>query len=117
MKIFVSGPMTGIPDYNFPKFEEVEERLKVQGHDVMSMRIIVMTEFKGDLNRTHAEYMQAALKYLPLSTHLCLLNGWERSDGTKCEVAVALTLGMRFVNENGKEVYPPESVTIRWRRA
>ena len=35
-KLYIAGPMRGIPYYNFPHFYEVEERLIRAGYDVVN---------------------------------------------------------------------------------
>lgn len=36
MKLYVSGPMTGVPNHNYPLFERVTHALRVVGHEVVS---------------------------------------------------------------------------------
>ena len=36
MRIYLSGPMTGLPDLNRPAFEAAEKRLMTQGHFVIN---------------------------------------------------------------------------------
>jgi Domain of unknown function (DUF4406) len=35
LKIYVSGPMTGYKNYNYPKFQRITSELKAQGFDVV----------------------------------------------------------------------------------
>lgn len=35
-KIYIAGPMTGIPDYNRPAFNEYAAKLVEQGHTVLN---------------------------------------------------------------------------------
>jgi len=36
MKVYISGPMTGIADFNFPMFDSLRDALVAQGHEVVS---------------------------------------------------------------------------------
>lgn len=36
LKIYVSGPMTGYKDYNYPKFERIAAELRAKGYDVVN---------------------------------------------------------------------------------
>ena len=36
MRIYVSGPMRGIPHYNFPAFDEAAEKIRLEGHKAIN---------------------------------------------------------------------------------
>lgn len=36
MKLYIAGPMTGLPDLDFPAFHEAAAKLRAQGHEVIN---------------------------------------------------------------------------------
>ena len=36
VRVYIAGPMTGIPQYNFPEFDRVATLLRAMGYDVVS---------------------------------------------------------------------------------
>lgn len=56
--------------------------------------------------------MRYDLKLLSGCDAITLLPGWEQSVGARCEVAVALTLGLQFVDSKARPVDKPASVTV-----
>lgn len=100
--------MSGHENYNFEKFRKIEERLRREGNDVISGRTLFESEIKRGIVRKHADYLRMSIKLMLAfeSDALCLLNGWEESEGAKSEVAVGLSLGMRFIDEDGDFLYP-----------
>lgn len=92
MKIYLSGPMTGLPEYNYPAFHDAAKRLREQGHDVVSP-----AELHGDDILTWEQYMRADIKALCDCDTLALLPGWESSRGAHLELHIAHRLGIRIV--------------------
>jgi hypothetical protein len=99
---YLSGPMRGKVDYNFPQFHEVEEALwdwlsaqieDVDDHEVLNPA----DDFGGDSSRPVTEYMQVDLMQVLDSDVIVLLPGWRDSEGASREVSVAVWTGKRFI--------------------
>lgn len=88
MKAYISGPMTGIADYNRPAFDTLEVELKAVGYEVYNPAYV---KTDGDDWR---EYMRIHLQELPKCDVLIVLPGWHRSKGARLEVANAWFLEM-----------------------
>jgi NTP pyrophosphatase (non-canonical NTP hydrolase) len=97
---YLSGPMRGIPEFNFPQFYEAEAALWgwVPDQDLDFARVLnPARDFGGDPNRPYADYMQADLEQVLRSDVIVLLPGWRESEGAGREVRVALWTGKRFM--------------------
>lgn len=117
MRIFVSGPMSGFPNYNFDRFRQVEDQLRRRGHDVISGRLLFESEIASGKTRSHAEYQRAALKLLLAfeADAIVQLDGWEASSGATGEAAVALNLDLAFLDEYGRPCKRPDYVVVKGR--
>lgn len=110
MKLYLAGPISGIPLFNFPAFHAAEESLNAKGHEVFSPAR--MTEFQHgadfasryptgdtiaakcngfDLRKAMAWNLMAICNEVDA---LALLPGWSKSNGTAVEIAVAKYLGI-----------------------
>ena len=88
MIIYLSGPMTGLPDYNYPLFHGVAAKLRSDGHNVYSP-----AEYPHDGPLEAFPIRQAFAAY---SAFICLeadtiilLPNWEKSLGVSAELALA----------------------------
>ncbi len=114
MKIYVAGPMTGIPYFNYPAFHAAAARLRDEGHDVFNPAERDMERHGTDISAGNAAgcVAMAAAEHgfdrrVALHedlTFICreadaiaLLPGWERSSGARAEHATALALGLEVV--------------------
>ena len=87
--IYVSGPMTGIEDLNFPMFMQLEEFLLSTGHDVLNPARF------GD-GGAWADCLKRDIRLLLEADGLVLMPGWENSRGATLEYQVAMGLGQRI---------------------
>ncbi len=89
MKIYISGPMTGIPDFNFPAFMQAEAMIEARGHTAINPA-------KNGLTKSHSwrEHMKADIKMLLDADGIVFLPGWEKSKGAALEGAIASALNV-----------------------
>lgn len=87
--VYVAGPMTGIPEHNFPAFNDMARRLQEEGLRVMNPAARgVKSGWEWE------DYMRADIALLIQCDSITMLPGWENSRGAKFEYEVATTLGL-----------------------
>lgn len=91
-RIYISGPMTGLMDSNFPAFNAEAERLRDLGHEVVNP-----AEINPDPATGWHACMRADLKALLDCDTLALLDGWQQSAGAHLEMHVAHRVGIDIV--------------------
>ena len=92
MRGSLSGPMTGMPDLNFPAFYAAAAHLREEGIEVVNP-----AELNPDPATSWHDCMREDIKALCDCDTLCLLPGWERSAGANLELYVAHRLGLHVV--------------------
>ena len=95
MRYYISGPMTGMPDYNRAAFYEAERKLLAAGHSAYNPARYA-DEHPG---KTYEEYMEADLGALENCDRLLMLEGWQQSMGARREYDKALMMGLSVVEE------------------
>lgn len=93
MKVYISGPMTGKPDLNFPEFMATEDKLQEQGW-------IVINPARMPQGLSYAEYMKLDLFLLGMCEAIYLLEGWQHSKGARAELSFAISLGLTILGDN-----------------
>lgn len=89
MKIYVAGPMTGLPELNFPAFHAMTARLRAAGHEVVNP-----AEINSDPDADWVECMRADIRELVTCDAIAMLAGWEKSEGATIEHYIAKSLRM-----------------------
>jgi hypothetical protein len=82
VKVYISGPMTGIPEFNYPAFEAAEKIVSAAGYDPVSPHRAPKLE-------TWKEYMRYDIKLLMDCQAIAMLPGWENSKGANIEFDIA----------------------------
>lgn len=109
-RIYLSGKMRGIRDFNFPAFHAAAAKLREQGHVVFNPaeydELIYGEDFSksetGDLADIPTFDLRAALmkdlEYIcNQATAIALLPGWESSKGALAELAVAKVFDLEII--------------------
>lgn len=125
MKVYIAGPMTGIPHFNFPAFDAAAAKLRELGYDVVSPaelddetdRDAALKSPDGSalsygnaqgsgVKKTWGEFLARDVKLLSDGgiEAVFVLPGWRKSRGARLETFVANAM-------NGKPVYCFECVT------
>ena len=86
---YLSGPMTGIDDYNFPAFHEAAARLRKQGFTVFNPA----ESFDGKQDLDWTTYMKHDYEAILNCGAVMLIDGWRNSLGATLEVLFALSVG------------------------
>lgn len=84
MKLYIAGPMTGLPDYNFPAFHAAAANLRGKGHEVVNP-----AELPAPDDPTWSNYMRGALRVMLTCEAVVFLPGWMQSNGARLERMVA----------------------------
>lgn len=88
--VYLSGPMTGIPEFNCPSFKDAAKRYREKGYDVLDPS----ENFSGDTGRPRRDYMRADIQFVLDADAVAVLPGWQGSAGARLEVAIARELGI-----------------------
>lgn len=91
-RIYLSGPMTGLPGLNFPAFDTMTSNLRDAGHIVTNPAEI------NPNGGTWNDCMRRDIAALMDCNTMATLPGWEHSKGARLEVLIADRLGMTVVN-------------------
>jgi hypothetical protein len=97
VKVYIAGPMTGLPDFNYPTFFKAAERLREAGYEPLNPAREAGREGCTDW----LAFMRAGLRDLADADGVATLPGYEQSRGAWIEVRLARDLGfpVRTVDE------------------
>ena len=109
--IYISGPMTGYPAFNYPAFNKLAKELRVAGHEVINPA----ENFGGEDGRPRVDYMRLDIAHVLSATHVMVLPGWESSRGASLEVEIGRELGLPIIDTWWSPV--PRESEPNWRPA
>lgn len=92
LRVYIAGPMTGIPNHNFPTFRKAACDLNCRGYHAVSP-LEINNEQDGAPGEW-AECMKRDIAALMTCDAVALLDGWQRSRGALLEHFIAQTVGI-----------------------
>lgn len=92
-RIYLSGPMTGLPDLNFPAFHAEAARLRGLGWDVVNP-----AELNPDPKADWVSCMRVDIAALMTCGAIALLPGYDESKGASLELHIARWLNYSVIN-------------------
>jgi hypothetical protein len=110
MKVYVAGPMRGIPEFNYPAFNAAAAKLRALGHvvfnpaenDATNNNIPIAGFATGDHDASIAGGFDIRKALGQDLAWICgeadavaMLPGWEASKGATAERATAIAIGIR----------------------
>lgn len=105
--VYISGPMTGLPDLNKPEFFAQAKRLRHLGFNVVNPAEVILQP-----GATWQDYIRADIILLMDCTDILMLPGWERSRGAKLEHHLAAELGFHIEYAPGVSPWPQPEPSV-----
>ncbi len=104
MRLYLSGPMSGIPEFNFPEFEAATKMLRVQGHHVCSPVEMDREDGISPENAVWGTLLARDVKTIANGgiEAICVLPGWANSKGARLEVTLGLLLDLPIIRVSGE---------------
>lgn len=122
-KYYLAGPMSGIPDFNFPAFKEATQALRAQGYEIISPA--EMDENEGAVGMDTANGIPDPVEYWRLLARdiqaialecdgIIFLPNWHQSRGAKLEAQTGLLCRVKMYYYLGEgEIAVVNPVMIR----
>lgn len=103
MKVYLSGPMSGRPNDNFPTFHAFAAALRALGYDVVNPAEIdpgipKPADDSPEMRVFYLACLREDIKALCDCHFIALLPGWEGSSGAHLELHIAHRLGLMVKN-------------------
>lgn len=108
MKLYIAGPMTGLPEFNYPAFNAAAKALAEVGYETLNP-----VDNVPDVEKpTWLDFMRMSLVQISQADGLAVLPGWQDSRGADIEVTLANDLGLpvRMVRD-WTETTPAQSLS------
>lgn len=99
MKLYVAGPMSSLPDFNYPAFYAAAKQLREAGYEVENPAENELAQDRPADEPMWLGFMRMSLVQISRVDGLALLPGWQNSDGAKLEehIGQGLKLPVRYV--------------------
>lgn len=98
-KIYIAGPMTGLPNFNFEAFDRAAIHLKALGYEPLNpadngREFLAKNNNKAPDERQYRQLLSRGREMIRQCSKIYLLKGWEKSYGARDELSYALIIGL-----------------------
>jgi hypothetical protein len=131
MKLYIAGPMSGIPQFNIPTFDKAAQELRDLDYDVVTPAELDDPEFRewcldspdGDLSKVPAHLQRTWGDLLARDVKLIadgdieviyVLPGWQGSRGARLETVVGHLAGLPVFSVSNDEPVPLFTLAEAW---
>lgn len=89
--LYLAGPMTGLPDHNYPAFNAAASKLRSAGYEVVNPAELGLPD-----GLPWIEYMRAGIAAMMMRKceGVALLPGWTQSKGALAEASLAVAMDL-----------------------
>lgn len=96
--VYLSGPMSGLEDFNYPAFLAMAEKVRRVGFLVINPAEIgaQLVRIKRPKPVKWEEYMRQTIAEMMRADWILMLDGWDRSRGARIERQLALELDINI---------------------
>lgn len=104
MKLYIAGPMRGIPEYNFPAFHDAAARWRSKGHEVISPAEMDQVHgFDEKKDKVDNAFLRKVIvrdmEAIAGCDGIVMLPGWGESAGAGLEYDLAVYLGLKVFED------------------
>ena len=108
-KIYIAGPMSGLPNHNYPKFLSVEADLRDMGYkNILNPAHIA----NGDTGKIYSYYIRESLNLIKDANAVVFLNGWQKSKGAQLEYHCSTLMDLKTFDEDYNRFYKNEEEPV-----
>ena len=104
IKVYLAGPMRGIPEFNFPAFAFWASELRNKGYEVFSPAekgaekdVEANPELQHSLEFRRKVFLMDTEYICKHADAIALMPGWNTSSGARAEYALAKAIGIPFM--------------------
>lgn len=107
--VYLAGPMSGLPEFNYPAFTEAAAFLRSLGYKVFNPA----ENHGGRTDLDLIDYFREDLPQVMDAEGIAVLPGWQNSKGAQIEVMLATHLGKTLIDATTAETLsPPEDESV-----
>lgn len=108
--LYIAGPMTGLPENNYPAFHAAAAVLKEAGYKILNPVDNAKLKPVGPVDWSW--WMRRSLEQIAVADGIAVLPRWQNSKGATLEVDLALQLGMQVATVDGWIARAPEGEVL-----